>query len=84
MAPSATPGRRPKRPPPKPKPGTAGPRSAGRLQRAIDASVTREIEAALRETAGNVTRSAAALGITRAALIGRLRSLGIDAAAYRG
>jgi len=46
--------------------------------------VTREIEAALRETAGNVTRSAAALGITRAALIGRLRSLGIDVAAYRG
>lgn len=67
----------------KTKPGTAGPRSAGRLQRALDAAARREIEAALGETSGNITHSAAALGITRAALIARLRSLGIEARAFR-
>jgi DNA-binding NtrC family response regulator len=65
------------------KPGRAGPRSTGRLQRALDAAARREIEAALQETGGNITHSAAALGITRAALIGRLRSLEIDARKLR-
>jgi DNA-binding NtrC family response regulator len=67
----------------KPKPGTAGPRSAGRLQRALDATAKREIEAALRETDGNVTRAAGALGLTRVALIRRLRSLDLEAEKYR-
>jgi transcriptional regulator with GAF, ATPase, and Fis domain len=67
----------------KPRPGTAGPRSGGRLQRAIDATARREIEAALRETEGNVTHAARALGVTRVALIKRIRSLGIEAAKFR-
>jgi DNA-binding NtrC family response regulator len=69
--------------PAKPAPGAAGPRSAGRLQQAIDEVVRREILAALEETRGNVTHAAAALGITRVALIQRLRSLGIDAKRFR-
>ncbi len=67
----------------KPVSGTAGPRSAGRLQRAIDEVVTREITSALRETDGNVTQSAKALGITRDSLIKRLRSVGIVATTFR-
>lgn len=64
-------------------PGTAGPRSAGRLQRALDATAKREIEAALRETEGNVTRAAHALGLTRVALIKRLQSLDVKAGKFR-
>lgn len=64
-------------------PGTAGPRSAGRLQRAIDAAVKREIVAALRETGGNVAATARALGVTEMAVRKRLRSLGLDPASYR-
>ena len=68
---------------PKPKPGAAGPRSTGRLQRAIDEVVKREIEAALRESGGNVAASARALGITEMAIRKRLRSLRIDPDTYR-
>ena len=67
----------------KPKPGTAGPRSAGRLQMAIDATVRREIGAALRETEGNVTHAAKALGVTMMALRKRMRAMHIDPNAYR-
>jgi transcriptional regulator with GAF, ATPase, and Fis domain len=65
------------------KPGTSGPRSGGRLQRALDATARREIEAALRENGGNVTRAATALGLTRVGLIKRLGSLNIDARRFR-
>ena len=66
-----------------PKPGTAGPRSAGRLQRAIDDVVRREITAALRETGGNVVRAAQALGISQPSMYGRMVALGIDPVNYR-
>jgi DNA-binding NtrC family response regulator len=61
----------------KPKPGTAGPRSAGRLQRAIDDAVRREITAALEETAGNITHAARVLGVSRIALRARMNALGL-------
>ena len=64
-------------------PGAAGPRSGGRLQRAIDETVKREITSALKEVGGNVTRAASILGITRDSLIKRLRSLGVQAAAFK-
>ncbi len=64
--------------PRKPKPGAAGPRSAGRLQRAIDEVVRREIKAALRETGGNVVHAARALGISQPSMYGRMGALGID------
>lgn len=60
-------------------PGTAGPRSSGRLQRAIDATVTREIKTALREAKGNVSEAARELGISRPGLWARMRSLRIAA-----
>lgn len=62
----------------KPKPGTAGPRSAGRLQRALDATATREIKSALAE-AGGVVAAARLLGISKVALWKRMRALGITA-----
>jgi transcriptional regulator of acetoin/glycerol metabolism len=40
--------------------------------------VKREITAALRETGGNITHAARALGIGRISLWKRMRSLGID------
>lgn len=58
-------------------PGKTGPRSAGRLQRAIDETVTREIKAALAE-AGGMVAAARLLGISKVALWKRMRSLGID------
>jgi len=64
-------------PPRKPKPGSAGPRSTGRLQRAIDDVVRREIAAALREADGQVVEAARLLGITRISLWARMRSLGV-------
>jgi transcriptional regulator with GAF, ATPase, and Fis domain len=67
----------------KPRAGSAGPRSAGRLQGAIDAVVRREIGAALRESRGNVAAAARALGITEMAIRKRLRSLRINPNAYR-
>lgn len=68
---------------PKPKPGTAGPRSTGRLQVAIDTVVKREVETALKEADGNVSEAARLLGISRRGLWARLRSLSIDPAAFR-
>jgi transcriptional regulator with PAS, ATPase and Fis domain len=67
----------------KPKPGTAGPRSTGRLQQAIDETVKREIAAALRESDGNVTHAAAALGVSLRGLWKRLATLKIDPADFR-
>lgn len=67
----------------RPGPGQAGPRSSGRLQRAIDATVRREIVAALRETKGNVAAAARALGVTEMGLRKRLRSTAIDPDDYR-
>lgn len=67
----------------KPQPGAAGPRSAGRLQGAIDAAARREIEAALKETTGNLTHAARALGVSRMGLWKRLTALGIDPDRYR-
>ena len=64
-------------------PGKAGPRSAGRLQRAIDDAVRREILAALKETAGNVAAAARALGLTEKGLRKRLSSMRIDPNRYR-
>lgn len=61
----------------KPKPGTAGPRSTGRLQRAIDATVAREIKTALAEAGGVITDAARLLGISRIALRARMNALGI-------
>ena len=55
-----------------------GARTYGRLQRALDATARREIAAALKESKGNVTHAAKALGITRIALRARMNSLGVD------
>jgi DNA-binding NtrC family response regulator len=60
---------------PKPK---GGPRTYGRLQRALDDAARREIEAALKETGGNVTHAAKALGISRISLRARMNALRID------
>ncbi len=59
------------------KPGTAGPRSSGRLQKAIDDAIRREIKAALRETDGQPVAAAKILGISYVALWARMRDLGI-------
>lgn len=77
MSASTTPARR------KAKPGTAGPRSGGRLQRVIDAAATREIEAALRDSGGNVVQAAAALGISQPGLYKRMNTLVIDPSKFR-
>jgi transcriptional regulator of acetoin/glycerol metabolism len=71
------------RPRRRPKPGTAGPRSAGRLQQAIDATVKRELEAALKESNGNVSEAARLLGISRRGMWARIASLGIDHQLFR-
>lgn len=60
-----------------------GPRTAGRLQQVIDKAVTAEIEKTLREQAGNVSRSAAELGISETALWKRIRVLGISPDRHR-
>jgi transcriptional regulator of acetoin/glycerol metabolism len=59
------------------KPGTTGPRSGGRLQRAIDAAVAREIRDALKETEGAVLAAAKVLGISKVSLWKRMKVLGI-------
>ncbi len=57
-----------------------GPRTYGRLQRALDDAAKREIEATLRETGGNISATARVLGVNRVSLWKRMRALGIDAA----
>ena len=66
----------------RPKP-LGGPRTFGRLQRALDDAARAEIDAALKETSGNVTHAAQALGISQPALLRRLNTLGIAADRYR-
>ncbi len=63
--------------------GKAGPRSTGRLQRAIDETVRREITAALTETGGNVVRAASLLGISQPSIYSRMAALAIDPDRYR-
>lgn len=60
-----------------------GPRTDGRLQRALDDTARREIAAALAETDGNSTAAADVLGISRRALYKRAQTLGIDMTRYR-
>lgn len=60
-----------------------GPRTFGRLQRALDAAADAEIRKAMVETDGNVTHAAAALGISQPALLRRIAALGITTARYR-
>lgn len=54
-----------------------GPRTFGRLQRALDEAASREIAAALQETGGNVSEAARVLGIGRPRLWARMKALGI-------
>ena len=54
-----------------------GPRTYGRLQQALDKAARREIEAALKETSGNVSEAARVLGIGRPRLWARMKALGI-------
>lgn len=65
----------------KSKPWKGGPRSQGRLQRALDEAAAeaarREISAALAQTDGNVTKAATILGVSRVNLTGRMRALKI-------
>jgi transcriptional regulator of acetoin/glycerol metabolism len=58
-------------------PGKTGPRSVGRLQREIDATVVREIVAALEQTGGRVAAAAELLGISKVSLWKRMKSFGI-------
>lgn len=71
----------------RPKPGRAGPRSAGRLQRAIDEAtdrvVRRELAAALTETNGNVVHAARLLGISQPSMYARMAAVGIDPEKHR-
>ena len=62
----------------KPRP-RGGPRTYGRLQRALDDAARREIEAVLKETGGQVVAAATALGVSKVALWKRMRALGIKA-----
>jgi DNA-binding NtrC family response regulator len=54
-----------------------GPRTYGRLQRALDEAARREIEAALKETGGQIGEAAAVLGISKVALWKRMKALEI-------
>ena len=54
-----------------------GPHTFGRLQRALDEAARREIEAALKETSGNVSESARVLGIARPNLWAGMKALAI-------
>jgi DNA-binding NtrC family response regulator len=54
-----------------------GPRTHGRFQRALDEAARREIEAALKETGGNVSEAAKVLGIGRPNLWARMKALSI-------
>ena len=60
-----------------------GPRTYGRLQRALDDAARREISAALTETGGNVSEVARVLGVSRRGLWKRMTTLGIDPTTHR-
>jgi DNA-binding NtrC family response regulator len=66
-----------------PKKSRGGPRTYGRLQRALDDAARREIEAALKETGGNVSEAARVLGVHRVSLLKRMGTLGVDPNAHR-
>lgn len=69
----------PKRPAKRKPSPQGGPRTYGRLQRALDEAARREIEAALAETKGQVVAASVVLGISKVALWKRMRALGIKA-----
>lgn len=71
---------KPRNPPKKP---MGGPRTYGRLQRALDDTARREIQAALKEASGNVTGAASLLGISRRWLWKRMAALQIDPQPHR-
>jgi DNA-binding NtrC family response regulator len=77
MKPRTTSGRKPA------KKSKGGPRTHGRLQRALDNAAEVEIRKVLGETGGNVTHAAAALGISQPALLRRIGALGIATDHYR-
>jgi transcriptional regulator of acetoin/glycerol metabolism len=52
-----------------------GSRTYGRLQAALDTAAQREIQAALRETDGQIVAAAKLLGISKVALWKRIRAL---------
>jgi DNA-binding NtrC family response regulator len=60
-----------------------GPRTYGRLQRALDDAARAEIQAALKETGGNVTKASVALGVHRVSLVKRMDALDIDPSRFR-
>ncbi len=68
--------RKPRKPAKRP---GGGPRTYGRLQRALDDAARREIKAVLKETGGQVVAAATSLGISKVALWKRMRALGIKA-----
>lgn len=70
-------------PPKRPAKPMGGPRTAGRLQQALDEAARREIDAALKEAEGNVVRAANLLGISQPALYKRLAALAINHLPYR-
>ena len=56
----------------------SGPRTYGRLQRALDDAARKEIRAALREAGGTITEAARLLGVSRIALRARMNALGVE------
>jgi len=66
--------RKPRKPAKRP---GGGPRTYGRLQRALDDAARHEIEAVLKETGGNVSEAARVLGIGRPRLWARMQALSI-------
>jgi DNA-binding NtrC family response regulator len=66
------------------KPPKGGPRTFGRLQRALDETARREIAAALSESGGNISETARLLGISRRGLWKRMSTLGIAPDDHRG
>ena len=62
----------------RPKKVKGGPRTHGRLQRALDDTARREITAALKEADGVVTEAARLLGVSRISLRARMNTLGIE------
>ena len=68
--------RKPRKPAKRPR---GGPRTYGRLQRALDDAARGEIKAVLKETGGQVVAAATSLGVSKVALWKRMRALGIKA-----